>query len=869
MSGLSREVLQWIQGLDLSYSVRNVRRDFSNGFMFAEILSRYYPHDIEMHSFDNGCNVSTKRDNWNQLKKFFKKIEFECSESEIKTIIKCDPKSMAVKLLINRLYQAITNKKIREPPKLKEKQSIPPYAFNTASKTVTESLRGKDLQKSDINSTKQLARSIIDEHESRSKHQRGSVVKKHLMTSGTLGRVAPRGVTAAENTMKDINFIREVEVKKVNESLLTLRNSAGLRPQSSARHDAADAVKQSPVHSSKQEMMAESRMDTARRVTTNISAQSQGMGLLATSSPSKYQHTVIASIDEIFKSCVQFCVRHEIIDIDLFATSLSEDGDTEDHDAGDGSARPNTRSVVSLFFERLEDSAHSAMARKLGGVVECMASEFVAQFCRSAICSPKDFWRMMNVLCRGFEALEEDSPLFRKWLSFGKEFVCVLTNNKSKAASETPSGDDDDNAFVFQLFVDFGLKAFISVLAAYPLKRRAIFELIALFLTSTDDEIAFLKKLQKELGSIDRFIEHCAVFVECSCSRNGTIPLRLMDVYIYYSSSGLSHCSPKTRAASLWILAVILENSNEAVPAINDVFVAGVANMVDSAWWEIPAALVILCSHLLSRFNYRHPMSGAVYRTLNALLNDPNHDLCGNVVKIAMFYLSQCIEGHRTMHPIFTNNLLRYDQIRASLIGNKQFAQDITFSFGRTVHVECICTVPGWQGWIPCLSVADLVKQSNLGNLQPAHLEIILGTVGHLDGFPMEQSVEWKQVFVGLKDYLLVELCDPTLCQSISQCLLKFLYDRNISEEAAKLIYNAEGQTPPMFGVLKLVFDANAPPLCQQTLFEFLSRLFDEKRFEQMTKQLVHMFYIKYPIEFSQSLLSNFLERISNKHASG
>ena len=146
-----------------------------------------------------------------------------------------------------------------------------------------------------------------------------------------------------------------------------------------------------------------------------------------------------------------------------------------------------------------------------------------------------------------------------------------------------------------------------------------------------------------------------------------------------------------------------------------------------------------------------------------------------------------------------------------------------------------------------------------------AHLEIILGTVGHLDEFPMEQSVEWKQVFIRLKDYLLVELCDPTLCQSIAQCLLKFIYDRNISDEAVKLIYNAEGQTPPLFGVLKLVFDSSAPQQCQQSLYEFLDKLFGEARFEQMTKQLVHMFYIKYPIQFSQSLLSNFAQRISIK----
>ena len=46
-----------------------VIRDFSNGYLVAEIFSWYHPQEIEMHSYDNGTSLPTRQGNWSQLQR--------------------------------------------------------------------------------------------------------------------------------------------------------------------------------------------------------------------------------------------------------------------------------------------------------------------------------------------------------------------------------------------------------------------------------------------------------------------------------------------------------------------------------------------------------------------------------------------------------------------------------------------------------------------------------------------------------------------------------------------------------------------------------------------------------------------------------
>ena len=101
-------MIVWLQSLNLTYNITNPKRDLSNGWVFAEILQRYYPESIEMYQFDNGFKLEKKMNNWEHLAKFLKAKDIEVGFKDYDPVIHCAPN--AAYQLLKRFYTILTGR---------------------------------------------------------------------------------------------------------------------------------------------------------------------------------------------------------------------------------------------------------------------------------------------------------------------------------------------------------------------------------------------------------------------------------------------------------------------------------------------------------------------------------------------------------------------------------------------------------------------------------------------------------------------------------------------------------------------------------------------------------------------------------------
>ncbi|KAM4585726.1 spermatogenesis-associated protein 4 [Fundulus diaphanus] len=167
---LHREVIKWLQGLELSFYPKNLRRDFSNGYLIAEIFSHYYPQDFSMHSYHKEVSFSTKQQNWRRIQQFFQKHNLNIKKATVDGTLHCKPG--AADLLVQDIYSILTNQSV---PAVQRQQAdftdqayqqlLPSLARSTASTAIKNNLTATEIMaEPDMSTNQRKAQIIVRRH---------------------------------------------------------------------------------------------------------------------------------------------------------------------------------------------------------------------------------------------------------------------------------------------------------------------------------------------------------------------------------------------------------------------------------------------------------------------------------------------------------------------------------------------------------------------------------------------------------------------------------------------------------------------------------------------------------------------------------
>jgi len=222
---LSRELLRWLQGLDLAYSIKNAKRDFSNGYLVAEIFCRYYPQAVLMHSFDNGTSLKVKKDNWDLLLKFFRKgqLEIPVDQRLIDEIMHCE--SGAAVRFLNIIYTFLTKREVKPVASRPEVEDCPPYAKQTATGQMREMNRSSEMQEQADELTRSLRlKEKMNEHEANLQKERAMDPGRYVpRTTSKILRGESRRVGADDSNISEITV--QVKMRPIEDNVAQMRAS--------------------------------------------------------------------------------------------------------------------------------------------------------------------------------------------------------------------------------------------------------------------------------------------------------------------------------------------------------------------------------------------------------------------------------------------------------------------------------------------------------------------------------------------------------------------------------------------------------------------------------------------------------------------
>lgn len=838
---LPREIIKWLQSLDLSFVLKNPKRDLTNGYLIAEIVSRYYPKDINMMCFENGTRLAAKIDNWEQLYKHFQKKGLSISKQDFDPVIHCAPG--AAHALILKMYQVLTKKTPKVIAASQPIIDLPPYMRETAS------LRLKDHEIARVQDNVERTIRAIDTlgmyHEDR------RVMK---------AREAPHLLRherqlKARRPGQDLDMLsRDIAEDSVQVDEVRVKALQGDSTQAPGRQAPGGRQGGNQQGSSPGEQNS---------LVKKVAATRSAVGALAAmAAPALFVKPAVDIMRPLVQSIIQ-----ESEDLTKIIDSRKD--------------------IVVSFMEQCREGIPEETSVR---VFETLAnrSQLLVE---SLVRSPPEFWKVWSTFYPALTEFPEQSPIFESAVYFFKRVGDLMR--------------DAEPTLTQQMITEVGLPSLSKELCRSPEKREALCAIVYGYTQEdTLNHLLVLRALKDKVSDLSVYISCLSCFISRDAQLS-LLDDYLLDLYIYYALMAMQHPQPKIRVAGLSILSVIALNTSQhsSVVALIPSFIDLADDDWWEVHAQLLILSATLLSKItaaekqdagteadgdLRSGNVDSPIS-AVTGKDSAMLGGEDapppsaneevtaqlEEIIGrlfvvsnskNVLQVGLSALVQLLDDFTHMQPSFMAVLLEQppplrqrllkpiDEAEPTPAGH---AGKITYVIGsstREYEEKCISAL-----W-PHLDMAKtFVKQhemSPLDHWEVVHMEVFLATLPEV--FNSVEADEWLALFEKIKQYIFVALVDPDL-HLLSTHIIKKFWLCNVEQVARRSV---EDSTNILLQALRLLYDLklDRARVDESLMLQFLKDLWDKGGTIQFEiTSVIETFQETQPAEYQSSKLHTIL----------
>ena len=914
-----RELVKWLQSLDLSYKIKNISRDLANGFCIAEILSRYpvpfvtsLPYDVtnyyrvNMHQFSNGISFSERTTNWNHITEILTKKYHMTYPLDLPEKVKCQAPNAALEFLV-LLYKFLTRKNLNVLNQVDETEKFKNYAEfsilpNYMRPTTNLLIRDNELQrikddlvrKFKIENTIQNHNKFLSEERENQKNMeqfnRSRKIPKKIEQSSTGG-----GSKIGSTTEKNQNNLQENEINDVkNESNSQVSN---------------DNLKEERIN------------------------------LIGILNELNEENREQENVENEFKLIIRknFVETDKNIEMDLKNYSSDKD-------------------LLEYFFEKITLCSNENF-EKIFSSYEDKEKDFIGIISRTLI----ELDPFIKILCQFFEAFYKNHI---PWIKFR-----TTTLNICKSIHDITK-DKCDN-----IFLNFCLNYVLDMIEKNPLYRNEMCQFIFSLTSNTSEtHLNLLKKVAKKLCGKNEIIFY-HILIQCMNNIKDTDEIITQEIVIFYNDAiikGISSSDNTIVIKSIYLIIQLMRfDYFYCLKYYQDIF-----KYKNSFNWEILSLILIYCSRMLELYNRQKLMTeqnflvgknfdaefdnnekeekleeskekiknenlagevgpppddklfgeikGEEFKNMNEneeekeenksqisnkqlasidkiedIQKDPNEDndakklendvkykiseiqKCENVIleiidhifnissprmtiKIGFIYLAEILEFYPNLAKKYMKLLIEYkdNTIRKEVLKVNKSTEEYEYTMNCFTERYKICGTPYlWNQLIIAGIFRDYVIE-NLERFESTHLLILHSIIIHQD-FNEEESKSWIILYNDLKKYLFVSLCEKQFSNVALSILNKIFSFGKILKELLDSTFDL------FISTMKIIYGdeiMDEPHENMKTLLTFISEIKSENNdCKGYVYKLIKTFAIQNDKKYLKSNLLPLMNSISNE----